>query len=120
MGPVDIIERSRAFCGAAGELVGKITIVDELADEELHAACRLIDSRLPDPTQGLAIRPHPDGHAAQRVQLLELAQHLEALRPLSEKDLRWVPVPNLDDVIDDLNAIGRLRRLWLSRAFPRR
>jgi hypothetical protein len=47
------------FLWGAGELTGEITVVDELADEELHAACRLIDSRLPNPTQGLAIRHIP-------------------------------------------------------------
>jgi hypothetical protein len=108
------------FLWGAGELAGKITIVDELADEELHAACRLIDSRLPNPTQGLAIRAHPHGHATQRAQLLELAQRLEALRPLSEKDLRWVSVPNLEDVIDDVDSMGRLRHLWLRRPSPAR
>jgi hypothetical protein len=57
----------------AGELMGEITLVDELADEELHAACRLIDSRLPKPAQGLSMQePHPDGHAIHRARLLNL------------------------------------------------
>jgi hypothetical protein len=81
------------FLWGAGKLAGEITVVDELADEELHAACRLIDSRLPNPTQGLAIKAHPNGHLARRAQVLGLAQCLKPLRPLSEQDLRWVPVP---------------------------
>jgi hypothetical protein len=106
------------FLWGAGELAGEITIVHELADDELHAACRLIDSRLPNPTHGVAIDPHPDGHAAQRAELLELAQRLQPLRPLSERDLRRSH-PGPEDVARALDRMGWLRRLWLRRPLRR-
>jgi hypothetical protein len=105
------------FLWGAGELVGEITIVDELADEELHAACRLIDSRLPHPTRGLRVKPHPQGHAARRAQLLELAERLQPLRPLSERDLS-APVPDVEILVFALDLMRPLRRLWLGRRAP--
>ena len=89
---------TRLLLWGAGELVGEITIVDELADEELHAAWRAIDSRLPHLTGGLRVEPHPQGHAARRTQLLELAERLQPLRPLSERDLS-VSVPDVDILV---------------------
>jgi hypothetical protein len=92
------------FLWGAGELAGEITIVHELADDELHAACRLIDSRLPSPTRGVAIEPHPASHAAQRAQLLELAERLEPMRPLSKQDLPSSRVPWAEDLSRTLTA----------------
>jgi hypothetical protein len=106
------------FLWGAGELAGEITLVDELADQDLHAACRLIDSRLPDPTQGVSIRKHPNGHGALRAQLLDLAERLHPLRPLTASDL-LTPLPRIEDIIDALASMRPLRRRWLRRAFPR-
>jgi hypothetical protein len=70
------------FLWGQGELRGAITVVDEVADNELHDACRLIDSRLPQPAEGIAFDDTSiDGHTARRTQLLELAQRLRPLGP---------------------------------------
>jgi hypothetical protein len=106
------------FLWGTGELTGEITLVDELADDDLHTACRLIDSRLPNPAQGIYIDLGPDSHATCRSQLLELALRLKPLRPLSPRDLPR-PVPSLEDVIGALDRMTIPRRLWLRRAFPR-
>jgi hypothetical protein len=103
------------FLWGAGELAGEITIVHELADDELHAACRLIDSRLPDHTR---IDVVSGGHAARRARLLELAERLKPLRPLSTRDLRR-RAPGLDDISHALDSMGTPRRLWLRRPFHR-
>jgi hypothetical protein len=102
------------FLWGAGELTGKITVVDELPDDELHAACRLIDSRIPSPTR---IDVISGGHAARRARLLELAERLKPLRPLSTRDLR-ARAPSLEDISRTLDAMPFLRRLWLRRPRP--
>jgi hypothetical protein len=101
------------FLWGAGKLTGTITVVNELADDELHAACRLIDSRLPNPTRVDVVS---GGHAARRARLLELAERLKPLRPLSTRDLR-TQAPGLDDISYALDSMGSLRRVWLRQPF---
>jgi len=73
------------FLWGDAPLGGRVTVVDDTPDDELHAACRLIDSRLPDPGDGL----HPSRvTAASRGELLELAHRLEPLPALTVEDLR--------------------------------
>jgi hypothetical protein len=76
------------FLSGGTSLSGRITLVEDIDDEELHAACRLIDSRLPDPDEHLGFGSGgPDHHGARRTSLLQLAQHLEPLPRLSQVDL---------------------------------
>ena len=117
------------FLWGHAQLNGEITVADDVPDDTLHAACRLIDRRLPRPREGLDF---PDelavtddalaaGHPERRDALLQLAHRLRELPPLTQEMVdvaagasRAQPTLDiLDRAIDLLNppAAGWRRRL---------
>ena len=50
------VHRSLAcFLWGAAPIGGRVTVIDDTPDDELHAACRLVESRLPEPGLGLLL-----------------------------------------------------------------
>jgi hypothetical protein len=110
------------FLWGETELCGEITVVDELVDDELHAACRLIDGRLPNPADGIVFEnARLDDHAAQRAQLLDLARRLQPLGALPDRGPLAYGIPSLQDIQTAIEITERHRqRSRLRRALTRR
>lgn len=81
------VHRSLAcFLWGAAPIGGRVTVIDDTPDDELHTACRLVESRLPEPGLGLLLNERD--RAGCRGQLLELSKRLDQLPgPLTNEDL---------------------------------
>jgi hypothetical protein len=122
------------FLWGHAQLNGAIMVADDVPDDALHTACRLIDSRLPRPREGLDLPGElavtdaalAAGHPERRDALLHLADRLRELPPLTQPVVdaaagasRAQPTLDiLDRAIDVLNPPAAARGPWWRRRRP--